>query len=372
MCFGVSNRVDHPTMQIIVHSNVGSEKEVIVKPLQPEAYAPYRNPRDYILSWTDVIWIDRAIGRLADHYGPKIDVHTAYGETYDFDFVISNSVQKFAAFPNGGGGHGEDVVWEQRGENGFISSHRVLKTGTHSGFWTYGQPTGRAFVSRTVAHCLVQDNRIVAEWLVRDEFAVLETLGLDPYKIAAEMAERSPVIGVPVSAAPETGAFAGRIDNPFAYGISGFRPDRHRAECDLMMGLFEDVWNRRRFDLVTRYVSERIVCHTVRMRRIQNVTPYQMEIINLLATFPNGKIEIRDIVVNESDELGTRVAVIWVLRGTYNGVPTYGPVTNTKVNILGSSHFELRDGKVLREWRIYDEVAILAQIHAGRRQNQVS
>lgn len=335
--------------------------------LHPSAYAPYRDPRDYILSWTDVIWIDRAIGRLAEHYGREVEVHTAYGETYDFDTVISNSVQKFAAFPNGGGGHGEDVVWEQRGANGFISSHRVLKTGTHTGYWTYGPPTGREFVSRTVAHCLVQDNRIVAEWLVRDEFAVLESLGLDPYKIAAELAARSPATGDAITGAPEGGAFAGRIADPFARGISGARPPRHRAECDLVSGLFEEVWNGRRFDLVTQYVSERIVCHTVRMKRVQNITPYQMGIINLLATFPDGKIEVRDIVVNESAELGTRVAVIWALRGTYCGVPTYGPVTDTAVNILGSSHFELHEGKVLREWRIFDEVAILAQIMAARR-----
>ena len=47
-------------------------------------------------------------------------------------------------------------------------------------------------------------------------------------------------------------------------------------------------------------------------------------------------------------------------------MPTYGPITRTKVNILGSSHFELRDGKILREFRIYDEVAAIAQIIRGR------
>jgi predicted ester cyclase len=337
-----------------------------MKPLLPQAYAPYRDPRDYILSWTDTIWIDRAIGRLAEHYATDIKVHTAYGETYDFDAVISNSVQKFAAFPNGGGGHGEDVVWEQRGEGGFISSHRVLKTGTHTGYWTYGAPTGRDFVSRTVAHCLVRDNRIVEEWLVRDEFAVLETLGLDPYVVAAELAAHSPVLGTAMQAAPTTGAYEGRIADAALCGISGARPPRHEAACALVKGLFEQVWNRRRFDLVTTYVSERIVCHGVRMRRVQNVTPYQMEIINLLASFPDGQVEIRDIVVNDSPELGTRVAVIWVLRGSYCGVPTYGPVTRTPVHILGSSHFELHDGKIQREWRVYDEVAIIAQIIRGR------
>ncbi len=334
--------------------------------LRPSAYAPYRDPRDYILSWTDTIWIDRAIGRLGEHYSEDIKVHTAYGETYDYDSVISNSVQKFAAFPNGGGGHGEDVVWEQRGENGFISFHRVLKTGTHSGFWTYGPPTGRDFISRTVAHCLVQDNRIVEEWLVRDEFAVLEALGLDPYKVATELAARSPVLGTAVSAAPSGGAFAGRIADPAVEGISGKRPPRHQELCEMVMAYFRDVWNRRRFDLAPRYVSDRIVCHGVRMRRVQNLTPYQMEIINLLATFPDGQIEVRDIAVCDGPELGLRVGVIWVLRGTYSGVPTYGPPTNTPIHVLGASQFEMHDGKILREWRIYDEIAVLAQIMAAR------
>lgn len=334
--------------------------------LKPTAYAPYRDPRDYILSWTDVIWIDRAIGRLVDHYGKDVEVHTAYGETYDFDMVISNSVQKFAAFPNAGGGQGEDVIWEQRGPNGFISSHRTLKNGTHTGYWTYGPPTGREFVSRTVAHCLVQDNRIRAEWLVRDEWSVLETLAIDPHRIAAELAARSPVLAGAMRAAPSTGAFEGRIADPATIGISGPRPARHRGECDLVLGYFEEVWNNRRFDLVTKYVSERIVCHTVRMRRVQNIQPYQIEIINLLASFPDGKVEVRDIVVNQSPELGTRIAVIWVLRGRYCGVPTYGPVNDAPVHILGASHFELHEGRVLREWRLYDEIAVLAQIMCGR------
>jgi hypothetical protein len=34
--------------------------------------------------------------------------------------------------------------------------------------------------------------------------------------------------------------------------------------------------------------------------------------------------------------------------------------------VLGASRPELRDGKVLREWCIFDEIAAVAQIHAGR------
>lgn len=335
--------------------------------LSPSAYAPYRDPRDYILSWTDAIWIDRGLGRLHEHYAADVKVHTAYGETYDFDHVMQNSLQKFAAFPNGGGGHGEDVIWEQRGANGFISSHRVFKSGTHTGYWTYGPPTGRDWVSRTIAHCLVRDNKVVEEWLVRDEWAVLEHLGLDPYRIAAELAGSSPVLGraMALGAASE-GAFAGRIEDPCVSGVSGPRPHRHQAECALVREMFETVWNERLFNLVPRFCDRQVVCHSVRMKRVQGIDPYQIELVNLLATFPDAKIELRDIAVLDGPENGLRVAVIWLLRGSYCGVPTYGPVTRTPVNVLGASHFELRDGKILREWRIFDEIAVLAQIHVGR------
>jgi len=334
--------------------------------LLPSAYAPYRDPRDYILSWTDAIWVDRGLGRLTEHYDKAVKVHTAYGETYDWDHVVNNSLQKFAAFPNGGGGHGEDVIWEQRGANGFISSHRVFKSGTHTGYWIYGPPTGRDWVSRTIAHCLVQDNKVLEEWLVRDEWAVLEHLGLDPYRVAAELAEASPVLGRAMQAGGDGGAFAGHVADPARLGVSGARPATHARECAMVRAMFEEVWNARLFNRVPAYFDCQIVCHSVRMKRVQGIDPYQIELINLLATFPDFRVEVRDIAVLDGPELGLRVAVIWLLRGTYSGVPTYGPITRTPVNVLGASHYELRDGRVLREWRIFDEVAVLAQIHAGR------
>ena len=150
--------------------------------LQASAYAPYRDPRDYILSWTDAIWVDRGLGRLREHYDREVKVHTAYGETYDYDYVMQNSLQKFAAFPNGGGGTGEDVIWEQRGANGFISSHRVFKSGTHTGYWTYGPPTGRDLTARP-------------DVLGRDNFdATLARIGCAAYDRAIDHGARSPFI----------------------------------------------------------------------------------------------------------------------------------------------------------------------------------
>ncbi len=102
------------------------------------------------------------------------------------------------------------------------------------------------------------------------------------------------------------------------------------------------------------------------MRRTQGIDPYQIELIDLLASFPDFRVEVRDIAVLDGPEIGMRIAALWLMRGTYSGVPTYGPITRTPVNVLGISHFEVKDGKILREFRLVDEIAVLAQIHAGR------
>jgi hypothetical protein len=87
--------------------------------------------------------------------------------------------------------------------------------------------------------------------------------------------------------------------------------------------------------------------------------------MSLLAAVPDGQIEVRDICVHGSPDLGLRIGVIWLLRGSYSGTPLYGPTNKAPLNILGSSHFEFRQGKLVREWRIFDEIAMIAQILAG-------
>lgn len=333
--------------------------------LDPVAFTPYESPRDHIVSWTDKIWIARSVGAIRDCYAKDVKVHTAYGETYDLNSVVSNSLQKMVAFPNRGGGH-DDIIWEPRGRNGFVSYHRVFNNATHSGHWTYGPPTGKEWANRGVAHCLVREGMFVEEWVIRDEFAVLENLGIDPHRIAAELAERSPVLGEAMKIDLDKGPLGGMIPDPLQEGISGPRPNIHADACRLVLQMFDEVWNQQLFDRVSDYCADTIVCQTVRLRRVMQIAPYQLELMALLSAFPDARVEIRDIVAHRSDELGLRVGVIWLLQGTYSGSPVYGPTNRAPVRILGASSFEFRRGKIVREWRIYDEIAVIAQIIQGR------
>jgi steroid delta-isomerase-like uncharacterized protein len=212
----------------------------------------------------------------------------------------------------------------------------------------------------------VRGGKVVEEWVMRDEFAVLQDLGLDPFVIAAQLAERSPVLGEAM-ATEWHGPFDGHFADPVRAGMSGPRPPRFIAECEMVAEMFERVWNGRYIDEVTRTFADTVAIQSVRMRRAMGTAPYQNELIDFLAAFPDGRIEIRDMAVHHSDDIGLRVAAIWLLRGTYSGVPVYGPVNGAPVAVLGSSHFEFRRGRIIREWRMYDEIAVIAQIlRAGR------
>ncbi|TLW95015.1 ester cyclase [Saccharomonospora piscinae] len=324
------------------------------------AYAPYRDPEEFIVEWTDRIWVRRGIGLIRENYAADAIVHGAYGTGRGVEPVVRSTLRKIAAFPDRVG-QAEDVVWEARGQDAFLSSHRVFSSGTHTGMSGYGPPTHRPFASRTIANCLYRRGVMVEEWVVRDEYAVVEQLGLDPAAVARELA----FTGWDTPRAP--------LADVLVEGDSGARPEHGRAECEHVLGLVDTVWNQRMLHEVTEFVARDVTCDISRGRALTRPDGYQRGLLDLLAPLPDARFEVRDVVVHDSPAHGgVRVGLVWWLEGTYSGTPAYGPVTNSPVTLLGSSQFLLRDGRIVREWRVYDELAILAQVARARGDEPVS
>ncbi len=94
---------------------------------------------------------------------------------------------------------------------------------------------------------------------------------------------------------------------------------------------------------------------------------YQDETLRLLLAFPSAQFQVRDIQTNDNVRYaGLRISVLWKMTGEYSGRPLYGPVTNQEVDLLGVSQFLVQGGKIVRERRIFDEVALRAQINLSR------
>ncbi|MFI9485637.1 ester cyclase [Promicromonospora sp. NPDC052451] len=328
--------------------------------LDPRAYAPYPTVEEYILDWTDRIWADGAIGDIPGMYAPDIVVRTATGVGVGVEPVVRGSLAKKAAFVHRIG-VGEDVIWEERGPSSFVSHHRVLHTGGQDGPWSYGPPRGVPAVSRNLPVCLVQDAMVTEEWVVRDEWAVAEGLGHDPAAIAAAQPADLTSLG-------EAGLFGRPApDDPTSEGDSGRRPAGHAAEATHVLALWRDMIERRRFDLVADFYSRDTILHTSRNRTVTRQDGVRADLLGFLAPFPDARVEVRDIAVHTSPDRGTRASVLWRLAGTYGGMPLYGPAGGEAVEVMGVSQYELEGGRVRREYRVFDELAVLAQIEAGRR-----
>ncbi|MFM0591820.1 nuclear transport factor 2 family protein [Paraburkholderia dilworthii] len=325
--------------------------------LESSAYRPFESPEEFILGCTDEIWTARGIGRIRQYYAPELLIHTPYGsKRVGVESVMEMTLRRISSYPRlGANGIGEEVICEPRGATRFISSHRVYNSTAQLGFSAYGPPSGKTWSARAMAHCLVDNGVIVEEWLLRDEGGVIADLGLDPDEAARALLVEH-----------DSAVFTQPVAAPLQAGVSGQR-EGHGPECELVAALFDDVWNGRNFDHVHRYVTPQVSCETVKGRRVQRYDGYQMEIIDLLAAFPDASIRLIDVAANTSRTAGVRVAAVWVLTGTYSGNPVFGPVTHSPVSILGISHFELTDGRIRREWRGYDEIAIRAQIIQARR-----
>ena len=324
--------------------------------ISPVSYAPFKSPEAYILGWTDLIWDDYGLGRLGAHYAPDMVVHGAYGPIRSMETVLRGSLVKKSAFPNRVG-TAEDVICEQRGDDGFVSHHRVFHSGPQEGWWAYGPPTLNTSESRNIAICLVRNGLVVEEWVVRDEYRVVTTLGYDPEEVARTLAFTGDEEGLFATAAPT---------NVLTQGESGLRPDTHGKEAAFIDEFLTQVWGERHLERVAEFTQRDLFLETTRARVRTRVNNYQMDLTQMLAPFPDATVEVRDIAVDTAPEQGTRIGVLWRLAGTYDGAPIYGPLTNSAVEILGSSQFLLRKGKIIHEWRVFDEIAVMAQIARAR------
>lgn len=322
----------------------------------PKSHAPFESPEEYILSWTDLIWDDYGLGRLGEHYARDMVVHGATGPIRGMETVLRGSLMKKSAFPNRVG-TAEDVICEERGDDAFISHHRVFHSGPQEGRWTYGAPTLNNSESRNIAICLVRDGLVEEEWVVRDEYRVVSTLGLDPEEVARTVAFTDEEAGLFGRPAPSDVLRAGE---------SGPRPAEHAEEAAMINEFLGEVWGQRHLERVPEFTARDLFLETTRARVRTRAGNYQADLTQMLAPFPDATIEVRDIAVNTAPEQGTRIGVLWRLSGTYDGVPTYGPVTGSPIEILGSSQFLLRKGKIIREWRVFDEIAVMAQVAKAR------
>ena len=310
---------------------------------------------DYILGITKEIWEDRGIATLHHYYAKDIPVRTPMGVATGNAGVIASTMATLHEFPDRQL-YGEDVIWSGDEDAGFLSSHRIISTGTHRGDGWFGPATGRRFQVRIIADCAARADVIDDEWLVRDNGGIIRQLGGDPRDFARTLIARE--------GGPETAKrpFVPEADVPGPYTSGGN----------------DNEWGQRHADTLTR-IMQGDFAHVLAghdraaigefpgARTILGAQGIADAWLGLRSSFPSATFTIHHRIGMEGGMLSPRASVRWSLDGTHDGWGAFGPPTGARVHVMGLSHAEYGPWGLRRAYVMFDEIAIWKQIllHTG-------
>ena len=313
----------------------------------------YTDIVDYIVRSTHKMWEEGGVGLLYDHYAQNTTVWSDWGYTYGREQTMGYVLQRLAGFPDFRL-FGDDVVWAGNDTEGFRTCHRFVQTGTNDGWSKYGPPTGKRVQFRAFANCVVRENRVTEEWLVHDELTLVRQLGLDVDEVLRGLADAADpsIMHDIVSEIPRTHGQS----TPAKYEPR--RPGGFDVE-DFVRGAIHEIWNWRLLNKIPDYYAPTVPIHATGGRELYGLGDARGHVLHLLAVFPDGMMQVDDVYANGDAQRGYRAAVRWTFLGTHRGIGTYGRPTGKQIRILGTSEFRIKDEKIVEEWTVWNELALL-------------
>ena len=312
----------------------------------------YTDFTDFILGVTEEIWEGRGIDLLHEHYSEDIIVRSPVSVILGNQNVIHATRQTLSEFPDRRL-LGEDVIWEQTGENSWLSSHRLYCTATHQGYGTFGRPSDKKVAYRVIADCHAENCpkwgwKINDEWIIRDFSAILKSLGTTAKDYALEWG----------------GEFAGfHPDDEFEGPYSGTGNDAEPglAYEDLLQRIMSDD-----FAAISKLYDPACQLELPGGVTSHGIGEAERFWLGLKASFPRAEFRVEHRIGRTDDGQCPRAALRWSLRGDHEGRGMFGEPTENPVYIMGMSHAEFGPRGLKREFVLFDEVAVWQQIFDGR------
>ena len=320
----------------------------------------YTDIVDYIVRCTHRIWDERDIGLIYSHYTHNCVLYGTTGTIYTREEIVRDTIQRLVSFPERRG-MATHVIWKGNDREGFYTSHLVTGTGRHSQHGHLGAPTGRMFTSRTVADCMIFENKIYREWVVADTTAILQQLGLDVQGYAERIAKSAFDKGVVSLDIGENRHMIGQYppEAEADTSIASTELERHTLRW------LHDVYNRKMLGTIAKVYAPTVQYHGPLMAELYGHASVIHQTLGLIGTLPDAAFMPQHICSTPCEEGGEKVAVRWIMEGHHLGYGTLshlGAPTGKRVQIMGISHFHYKDGKIVDEWRVFDEASALVQV----------
>ena len=322
--------------------------------------ACYTDIVDYIIRCTHKIWDERDIGLIYTHYTHNAVMYTPLGALYNREDVVRDTIARLAAFPERRG-LGTQVIWRGNDVDGFYTSHLVTGSGRHTQFSHLGKPNGRSFVSRTIADCLVFENRIYREWLCADNMAIVKQIGLDPHPIAEKLAKDLFDKGMTAVDIGENRRMIGQYPPESKTDLSIAHSDTE-AWC---LEWLHEVYNLRMLGRIRDVYAPNAQWHGPLMRELFGQAAVLHQTLALIGMIPDCGYTPQHICSTPCEEGGEKIAVRWIIEGHHLGYGSLGAPTGHRLFVTGFTHFHVVNKRVVDEWVVYDELALLAQLKLG-------
>ena len=308
--------------------------------------AEFRDLDHYIRVITDRIWEGRQIDDIRRYYSADCAVETPSSVSIGTEPVIAGTRATLVAFPDRRL-LAEDVIVSGDEDAGFLSSHRIFSPMTHAGPGGFGPPTGRPVCVRTVADCVCIDNRIVHEWLVRDQAAIARGIGRHERELAQEwLNERGGWHKPAMPKAP--GAYISHLD-------------KHPLATAYASGLCNALVHGRFDTLPTTHTANVITALPAGLAAV-GLDALQMFWRSMHQALPQADFAVEHLAFNDRAGRASALALRWRAQARHMGTGRYGLATGKPVELLGITHAEIEDGRVVREWHLIDEVAVWMQV----------
>ncbi len=314
---------------------------------------------DYILRITYRIWEGKQVGLCHRYYTENCPVYTLAGYTEGAEQVTQNTLATLGAFPDRTL-RADNIIWSGDAESGFHTSHLITTEMTHLGDSEHGPATGKRAKFQVIAHCVVKENKIAEEWLVRDNWTLAQQLGADPLMLAKQAASQ------PLD--PESTHSRWLIHEWRRVQESSREAFLNLAEEPgerLSQGL-HNIWNARLVGDCRAVYHEDAIFNPSASDPITGIDAVESWFLSILAALPDAKISL-DHTCGFSMLKGEYLSIRWTIAGTHLGGSLWGAASGAEVLILGESHYRLENGKIAEEWLVFDQIAVLTQIERARR-----
>jgi predicted ester cyclase len=305
---------------------------------------------DYILKITKQIWEGKDVESIGKFYTDNIPVRSPFGITYGNKPVIEATYNTLKEFPNRQL-LGEDVIWNGNDDVGYHSSHRILSKGTHLGDGFYGKPTGKDIYYRVIADCACKDNQVYDEWIVRDQGAMVRQIGYSPKEFAQIMIDKEGGVDN-----------AKKLFDKSEVEPSDYHPEDMRINSagekysKILNSVFEANYDFSDYNRASSiyWPGNKLGHGREDVAKFWN---------SLKSIFTEIKFSIEHVGYLDEPIKNPRASIRWFLEGIHsNDSDDYGKKTNSKLFIMGINHVELNKDGIIREWVLFDEVAIWKQI----------